>query len=170
MTLIKSAVELRAAQPGEAAALTALCLRSKAHWGYDAEFMRLCVPALTVSEESIAERRVLVAIDEAGRTIGTVSVGRAGKDAELALMFVDPTAIGDGVGRVLFEAAARLARQLGYRRMTILADVNAAPFYERMGARYLRHNPSDAIPGRILPFYEYDLAVEGGTERRPVAL
>ena len=44
--------------------------------------------------------------------------------------------------------------------MTILADANAAPFYERMGARFLRNEPSDAIPGRVLPFYEYDLTQE----------
>ena len=154
--------ELRLARVGEAESLTSLCMRSKAHWGYDAEFMRLCMPSLTVSEESITQGRVLVATDEAGRTIGTVSVGQDGDDAELGLMFVDPPAIGDGVGRALFEAAARLARKLGYRRMTILADVNAAPFYERMGARFVSHRPSDAIPGRTLPFYEYDLA-EGST-------
>ncbi len=148
---------VRPARAGEAKSLTALCLRSKAHWGYDADFMRLCVPSLTVKEESIAEGRVLVAIDVDGRTIGTVSVGRDGDDAELALMFVDPAAIGGGTGRTLFEAAVTLARGLGYRRMTILADVNAAPFYERMGARFLRNEPSDAIPGRVLPFYEYDL-------------
>ena len=150
-------VVVRHAQAGEAKNLTALCLRSKAHWGYDAAFMRLCVPSLTMSEADIAEGRVLVALDEAGRTVGTVSVGCDGDDAELALMFVEPTAMGGGTGRVLFEAAAGLARKLGYRRMTILADVNAAPFYERMGARFLRNEPSDAIPGRFLPFYEYDL-------------
>jgi GNAT superfamily N-acetyltransferase len=72
-------------------------------------------------------------------------------------MFVDPPAMGSGAGRMLFEAAARLARSLGARRMTILADPNAAPFYERMGARFVVHAPSDAIPGRLLPFYEYDL-------------
>lgn len=148
---------VRPARAGEAKSLTALCLRSKAHWGYDADFMRLCMPSLTVKEESIAEGRVLVAIDADGRTIGTVSVGRDGDDAELALMFVDPAAIGGGTGRTLFEAAVTLARGLGYRRMTILADVNAAPFYERMRARFLRNEPSDAIPGRVLPFYEYDL-------------
>ena len=37
---------------------------------------------------------------------------------------------------------------------------DAAAFYERMGARYLRNAPSDAIPGRTLPFYEYDLPSE----------
>ena len=148
---------VRPARPGEAEGLTALCLRSKAHWGYDAEFMRLCVPSLTVGEQSIVEGRVLVASDESGQTVGTVSVGRDGGDAELALMFVEPLAIGSGTGRVLFDAAVALARKLGYRRMTILADVNAAAFYERMGARFLRNEPSDAIPGRVLPFYEYDL-------------
>lgn len=150
-------VAVRPARAGEAAGLTALCLRSKAHWGYDAAFMRLCVPSLTVEEEAISEGRVLVATDGSGRTVGTVSVGRDGDDAELALMFVEPSAIGGGTGRRLFEAAFALARRLGYRRMTILADVNAAPFYERLGARFLRNEPSDAIPGRVLPFYEYDL-------------
>jgi len=152
-------VALRPAHPGEAESLTALCLRSKAHWGYDADFMRLCVPSLTLHEESIAEGRVLVATDEAGHVLGTVSVGRDGDDAELALMFVEPSAMGTGTGRTLFEGAVALARRLGYRRMTILADVNAAPFYERMGARFLRHLPSDAIPGRTLPFYEVDLSL-----------
>jgi len=158
-------VRVRQAEAGEAQALTALCLHSKAHWGYDAEFMRLCVPSLTVGEDAIAEGRVLVATDDNSQVIGTASVLRDGDDAELGLMFVDPAAIGGGIGRALFDEAVGLARRLGYRRMTILADVNAAPFYERMGARFLRNAPSDAIPGRTLPFYEYDLA-----ENRPVTL
>ncbi len=119
--------------------------------------MRRCAPSLTVKEEGISEGRVVVAMDEAGQTVGTVSIGRDGDDAELALMFVEPAAMGGGTGRKLFEAAAALSRTLGYRRMTILADVNAARFYERMGARFLRNVPSDAIPGRLLPLYEYDL-------------
>jgi GNAT superfamily N-acetyltransferase len=154
-------VFIRTAKPGESENLTALCMRSKAHWGYDAAFMRKCAAALLVSEASIAAGRVLVATDEAGRTVGTVSVADEDEGPELALMFVDPPAIGGGAGRMLFEAAVRLARRLGYRRMTILADPNAAPFYERMGARFVRNAPSDAIPGRTLPLYEYDLTAEG---------
>jgi GNAT superfamily N-acetyltransferase len=154
-------ISIRTAKPGEGKSLTALCMRSKAHWGYDAAFMRKCAAALLVSEASIAAGRVLVATDDAGRTIGTVSVAHDDDGPELALMFVDPPAIGSGAGRTLFEAAVRLARRLGYRRMTILADPNAAPFYERMGARFVRNAPSDAIPGRTLPLYEYDLTAEG---------
>ena len=152
---------VRLAQAGEGASLTALCVRSKAHWGYDAAFMRKSAAALLVSEADIAAGRVLVAFDAAGRTIGVACVIPEGETADLDVMFVDPPAIGSGAGRVLFETAVVLARSLGALRLTILADPNAAPFYERMGARFLRDAPSDAIPGRTLPFYEYDLTAEG---------
>jgi GNAT superfamily N-acetyltransferase len=151
-------IAVRRARCGEAARLTAICLRSKAHWGYGAEFMRLSTPAITVDEADIEAGHVLVACDPSGGAVGLVRVQPEDDvAAELGLMFVDPPAIGTGAGRALFTAAAALARQLGARRMTILADPNAAPFYERMGARFVRNAPSDAIPGRTLPFYECDL-------------
>ena len=149
--------QVRSAKPGESQSLTALCVRSKAHWGYDAAFMKLSAAALTVNEDDIAAGRVLVAVDDAGRVIGVAGVTTEGDTADLDALFVDPPVIGSGAGRALFDAAVSLARRQGARRMTILADPNAAAFYERMGARYLRHAPSDAIPGRTLPFHEYDL-------------
>jgi GNAT superfamily N-acetyltransferase len=148
---------IRAAQAGEAAKLTALCVRSKAHWGYDAEFMRLSASALAVDEADITDGRVLVAADVEGRPLGMAAVLGKGDTVDLDALFVDPPAIGSGAGRALFAAALDLARGLGARRMTILADPNAAAFYERMGAGFLRNAPSDAIPGRTLPLYEYDL-------------
>ncbi len=150
-------ITVRPARRGEAAILTALCLRSKAHWGYDAAFMELCVPSLTVHEKDIAAGRVLVAAEGEGPPLALAEIRGEGETVELQEMFVDPPAIGSGLGRTMFEAAAALARGLGAQRMTILADLNAARFYERMGARFLRNEPSDAIPGRVLPFYEYDL-------------
>jgi GNAT superfamily N-acetyltransferase len=150
---VASDVAVRGARPGEAAALTALSVRSKAHWGYDDAFMKASQASLTVSDADIAAGRVLVA-ERAGLLFG---VARVEPDGELGLMFVDPLAMNRGVGRALFEAAVVLARRLGARRMAILADPNAAAFYERMGARFVAHAPSDAIPGRTLPLYEYDL-------------
>jgi GNAT superfamily N-acetyltransferase len=149
---------VRPAEAGEAGRLSALCVRSKAHWGYDAAFMALSAPSLTIDDGDIADGRVLVAVDAAKRPIGVACVILDGDVADLDMLFVDPPAIGQGAGRALFDAAAGLARRRGARRMTILADPNAASFYERMGARYLGHAPSDAIPGRTLPFYEYDLS------------
>ena len=148
-----SDIAIRTARAGEAQALTALCVRSKAHWGYDAEFMRLCRASLAVSEADVASGRVLVA----ERERLAFGMAKVEPDGELGMMFVDPLAMGRGAGRALFEASAALARRFGARRMAILADPNAAPFYERMGARLVGHAPSDAIPGRALPLYEYDL-------------
>ena len=143
--------------------LTALCVRSKAHWGYDAEFMRRSVAALRVRSADIALGRVLVAVDGKDRAIGVASVIPEGESADLDLFFVDPPFMGRGMGRVLFEAAVRSARLFGARTLTILADPKAAAFYERMGARFLRNAPSDAIPGRSLPLYEYDITVEAAS-------
>jgi GNAT superfamily N-acetyltransferase len=150
-------VVIRAAKPGEGQTLTALCVRSKAHWRYDAQFMKMSAVTLTVSEPDIAAGRVLVAADDGGAVLGVAAVFPEGETSDLDVLFVDPPAIGSGAGRALFDAAVALARRQGARRMTILADPNAAAFYERMGARFLRNAPSDAIPGRSLPFYEIDL-------------
>ena len=151
-----SEIVIRPAQAGEAELLTALCVRSKAHWGYDDAFMRMSQASLTVSDADIALGRVLVAIDD-DRILG---LARVEADGELGMMFVDPPAMGRGAGGALFAAAIAVARRLGARSMPILADPNAAPFYERMGARFVSHAPSDAIPGRTLPLYEYDLTHE----------
>ena len=148
-----SDVTVRGARPGEAAALTALAVRSKAHWGYDDTFMQMSQASLTVSAADVASGRVLVA-ERQGLLFGMAKVE---PDGELGMMFVDPLCLNRGVGRALFDAAVALARRLGAQRMAILADPNAAPFYERMGARLVSQAPSDAIPGRTLPLYEYDL-------------
>jgi GNAT superfamily N-acetyltransferase len=150
-------VRVRSATPGEGESLTALCVRSKAHWGYDAQFMKMSAMTLTVSEPDIAAGRVLVAVDDGDVVVGVATVLPEGDSSDLDVLFVDPPAIGGGAGRAMYDAAVALARRQGARRMTILADPHAASFYERMGARFLRNAPSDAIPGRTLPFYEVDL-------------
>ena len=126
--------------------------------------MRLCAPSLRVRESEIAAGRVLVAETAADGVLGVAAVLPEGPDAgaaaDLDLLFVEPARLGGGAGRALFAAAAALAARLGARRLTILADPHAAAFYERQGARFLRNVPSDAIPGRLLPLYEYALAQE----------
>jgi GNAT superfamily N-acetyltransferase len=149
---------LRPARPGEEPALSALCLRSKAHWGYDAAFLAACRAALTVDPGLVAAGRVDVA-EADGQALGVVAM-EAGPDAgteEVALMFVDPPAIGLGLGRALLAHALAAAAARGARRALVLSDPGARPFYERMGARLVGMAPSDAIPGRMLPWLEFAL-------------
>jgi GNAT superfamily N-acetyltransferase len=150
-------IKIRKAESHEGPALTALMRRSKAHWGYDAEFMRMSDPSFVIPEALFGLGFVLLAEGESGGTAGVASLEKlpAEGDYDLLQMFVDPRAIGKGAGRALFEAIAQVARKAGARRLIILADPNAARFYERMGAVRIGEGPSEAIPGRMLPLLEY---------------
>lgn len=151
--------KIRAAKPGEAEALSALCVRSKAHWGYDADFMRLSAVSLTVSTELIASGRVVVAEDPVGRVLGVAAVApmEKGGSYDLDRLFVEPDALRRGVGQALMRAVEKIARDEGAARLVILADPNASAFYERMGAVRVGDAPSDSIPGRVLPLFQLDL-------------
>ncbi len=151
-------VQIRAARPEETEMLSSLCRRSKAHWGYDAAFMRLSEAALTVTGDMIARGRVLVA--ESGEAVAGVASVEAldvPGDYDLVHLFVEPARIGTGVGAALFDAAAMLAKREGAARLVILSDPFAAPFYRRMGAVEIGDAPSDAVPDRRLPLLVYEL-------------
>lgn len=145
---------LRSPRPGEAAALSALCLRSKAHWGYDDVFLETVAPYLQVDPALIAGDFVRVAEDESGRTLGVVQVDPAGKSGTLDLLFIEPVAIGTGAGRALYDWAKARLKAAGETRMTILSDPDARGFYERMGAVFVENRPSDVFRGRFLPWLE----------------
>lgn len=144
-------IRIRAARPQEAAALSALCVRSKAHWGYDAEFMRLSERALSVDPRAIAEGRVFVAAGVQDQPLGVAGCAFREDGVELTHLFVEPGAFGLGVGQALFAAALEWAHAHDRKVLLIASDPNATGFYERMGAVCVGTVPSDAIPGRSLP-------------------
>nr|WSW42049.1 GNAT family N-acetyltransferase [Streptomyces sp. NBC_01001] len=138
-------VKLRAAGAGEAEALTALVLRSKAYWGYDAEFLASCAHELRIRAGEVADRRIVVAeATSGGRVLGVASLEGAAPVARLGLLFVEPDAVGRGVGRRLYRDALRRAAALGFRRLLIDADPHAAGFYRAMGALT---SPTSCRPG-----------------------
>ena len=151
---------IRRAQAEEAAALSELCFRSKAVWGYVAAFLALARAALTVGSDSSAGD-VWVAIAADGEIAGTVALAPGDEPGTLDLnkLFVAPSRLRTGVGRALLAHALAEARRRGARRLTILADPNAAGFYERNGAVRIGEAPSDAVPGRRLPLYEIRLGL-----------
>jgi GNAT superfamily N-acetyltransferase len=157
-------VRVRLARASEADALTGLCVRSKAHWGYDRKFMRRSATSLTVTPAMIAEGRVLVAEGPPARILGVAAVEemQARSRFDLALLFVEPSAIGNGVGRLLFDAAAKLVATRGGSSLSILADPFAAGFYQHLGAVRIGEAPSDAIPGRYLPLFDYAISPAPG--------
>ncbi len=143
-------MEFREARVEDLTGLSALCLRSKAWWGYDEAFMALCVEPLTLQPEDLEGAATVVAwADDAPAGLAQITVERG--TAELEKLFVDPPHFGSGLGRRLVGWAVETARAAGAAEMLILADPGAASFYERMGAEKVGEAPSDAIPGRMLP-------------------
>lgn len=152
-------ISIRPARTEEAADLSALCIRSKAHWGYDAVFLKECETELSVTPERIARGRVLVAENESGVLLGMAAAEPfdANGTFDLALLFIEPKAIRQRVGEQLFAAiAAHVARE-GARTIRIEADPFAAGFYERLGARHIGEVPSATRAGRMLPLFEFAL-------------
>ncbi|MFD2691099.1 GNAT family N-acetyltransferase [Streptomyces phyllanthi] len=147
-------MRIRPARAEEATALTELVLRSKAHWGYDAEFLEACREELTVRPGEIADRRIVVAEDADLGMLGVASLEGTAPQGRVGLCFVEPRAIGRGVGRALYSHVMGAARDLGFTRITIESDPNAEPFYRRMGARPVGRTPSGSIAGRELPLLE----------------
>jgi GNAT superfamily N-acetyltransferase len=155
-------ISLRPARPEEAAALTALCLRSKAFWGYSADFMRACAHELTLSPRDFASSQIQAACAR-GRLVGMAQVRSAGATvASLDKLFVEPAAIRCGAGTALLAWAVEATRAAGAHMLTIEADPHAADFYRRLGATDAGVVASGSVPGRTIPKLVMDL---GGTAR-----
>jgi len=154
-----SPTRIRRARPDDAPALTELARRSKAHWGYDAGFMERAESDLTISSQAIIEHDVWVLDGEDGATLGFYRL-IPGDPAELEDLWLEPGAIGAGYGRTLLEHAAAVARASGASAMELVADPNAAGFYERMGAVRIGFVPSPVVAGRELPRMRLSLLAE----------
>lgn len=147
---------IRRAQPHEAALLTELTYRSKAHWGYDEAFMAVARPLMAISAEQIRDNCIyLLEIGE--QTAGYYSLEKPeGEAITLENLFIDPAFIGTGCGEQLLGHALEQAKAMGYRIVELVSDPNAEGFYRKMGAVQTGETPG-ATPGRMLPTMRFEL-------------
>jgi len=73
----------------------------------------------------------------AGEPVGFVSL--KGKDV-LDMLYVLPSAAGQGLGTLLLDAVEKLAAARGAKRLTVDASDSARDFFERRGFRAQRRN------------------------------
>lgn len=141
---------IRRARPSEASALSDLALRSKGHWGYDAAFLAACREDLTLSPEDIS--------DDDGTPTGYYRLLPLDNGAvDLDALFVEPSAIGRGVGRQLWRHAIATATAMGCSELVIQSDPHAEGFYLAMGAQRTGASESTVTPGRLLPLLRFRL-------------
>lgn len=152
------AITFRRARPDEAPQLTELACVSKRYWGYSDALIELWRCDLEFSPESIRAWTVFTA-EQAGCLVGVFAVSKSWDTDELEALWVHPSCVGRGLGRVLFHKAVAEARAQGATSLVIKSDPNAEPFYIRMGASPAGSVASTPV-GRRLPRLTFDL---GGT-------
>ena len=126
--------------------LREIAYAAKAHWGYDAQRVRDWADSIDLYDGRI----VLVDGEDAW-----ASIVPQGDVCVLEDLWVDPLAMGRGIGTRLFQRAAEQARELGASRMEWEAEPNAVGFYEKMGGRHIGERTSSW--GRVLSLMGVDL-------------
>ena len=117
--------------------------------------MAQCAGALCIPEHAISAGEVFVACGD-GDIVGVARFEEpSAGDAELTFLYVEPAWIGRGIGARLFDRVVEEATRTGCASFGILADPHAALFYESRGCVFEAMRPSDAIPGRELPYYRH---------------
>ena len=149
---------LRRAVAGDAARLTALAHRAKAHWGYPSDWMAAWSNDLTLTPSYIEQNEVWVA------AIGSVVTGMCSIEDHdqiwmLEHVWVDPKYQRRGIGQGLVERALSVAFARRPGPVMVVADPNAAGFYARLGAKSAgtKGAPMPGAPDRVLPLFEFSL-------------
>ncbi|MBM7553578.1 GNAT family N-acetyltransferase [Thalassobacillus pellis] len=151
----KSKLHIREAEEHEAAILSELAIQSKAYWGYGKRFLEDCIEALTVKKDYISSTPVFV-LEVEWKVVGFFAFYEE-ETWSLDFFFIKSDFIGKGFGKVMWEGALQIARDLGITSFKIDSDPYAKDFYEKMGAVHIGSIPSTVWEGRRLPLMKVDI-------------
>ena len=124
------------AVPKDAARLKEIAFISKRYWGYPESWIKLWEKELTITSQYIINQTVYCA-EKNGQAVGFYALILNNGILELDHLWVLPELIGCGVGKTLIHHAFVSTIALGYRTVKVVADPNAKPFYESMGAQHV---------------------------------
>lgn len=146
----------RRATAADAPQLSALALRSKASWGYDADFMQRVQSDFIISNAYVSDWPVFI-LEDSDRAIGFYGFRIHDGQPFLCDMWLEPLCKGTGLGRLLWSHAVATASDSGYEYFMIESDPNAEGFYRHMGAQRIGAIRSHSS-GRMLPLLKFTVA------------
>ena len=151
-------IQIRRAQPEEAAALTEIAHAAKRHWGYPENWIENWKEDLTITPDFITTNEMYIAV-ASQEIAGCCALVMSESLAELEHMWIRPEHMGNGVGRALFNHITERAKTFDAKAVELSADPNAEGFYKRMGASRIGEVRSE-IEGqpRVLPRMRFALS------------
>ena len=123
--------------------------QSKAFWKYDQRQLDQWQEELTISPSFIEQNHVIKAL-EGTKIVGFYAYAVYPKLVKLKSLFVLPSHIGKGLGRLLMHHFLDQASAAPLDTIVLDADPHAEEFYRRFGFRTVSLKPT-SIPGRFLP-------------------
>ena len=110
---------------------------------------------LSFTPEELAKEKdeVLIGAFEDEKMLGCCMLVRSGSSTvRLRQMAVLNNLQGKGIGRALMQFAENIARDLGYKKLTMHARVTAAGFYEKLGYKVV----GDKFEEVTIPHYSME--------------
>lgn len=151
--------KIRRVESSESSQLTQLAHLAKAYWGYSPEFMLAFDAELTFQAADLDDEHAIFRVGTFDGRICSFYALRleADNQLEMTALFVEPTMLGKGLGRRLFEHAVKKARKRGAKNILIHSDPYAEKFYLKMGAVNIGNVASRSVEDREIPLLEYTL-------------
>ena len=142
-------MRIEEASPSDHFALTSLMRQSKAFWKYDQGQLDRWQEELTISPRFIEQNNVIKASDGT-KIVGFYAYAVYPKLVKLESLFVLPSHIGKGLGRLLMHHFLDQASAAPLDTIVLDADPHAEEFYRRFGFQTVSLKPT-SISGRFLP-------------------
>jgi GNAT superfamily N-acetyltransferase len=134
---VTSNIIIRTATIAEQKALEALQLRASLTNDGDREALLANPDAIEIPLEQITARRVFVS-ELSGATVGFSAIEpRVDGETELDALFVEPNIRRHGVGRLLVEYCAEIARRQGSKMLHVTGNPHAQDFYIACGFKQI---------------------------------
>ena len=141
---------IRRAERYESEILNDIAVRSEAYWGYDCNFIKNFITIYKVTEAFIINNSTFV-IEENEEIIGFYGALTSNTEVSLEYLYVDPTFIGMGYGKLLWCHLVDNSRNRGIKEITLVTSPQAKEFYEKMGATQIGEVESLVKEGRKIP-------------------
>ena len=124
---------IRRAKVLENKTLTELAVVSEAYWGYDKKFLDAYRHIYSLSEDYIRNHPTFV-LEEDGEIFGFYSIIESDDEVTLEYFYLEPSYIGKGFGRILWNHLADFCMSRGILEFVFVSSPEAKGFYEKMGA------------------------------------